>query len=105
MGKWAGVESHLKKLDVLQKKILKILLGKSSRYSSETLSKESKLLDLRQLYFLRTVVKQHKNRTKLNYVNHKHNTRLKANAQYVQQKQSFREHIFTLQTASTIAYL
>lgn len=54
---------HLRKLEILQKKILKIMLHKSSTYSSDELYIITKLLDLRQLFFLNVTIFQYKKNT------------------------------------------
>jgi Reverse transcriptase (RNA-dependent DNA polymerase) len=72
---WGGASNcYLKKLEVAQKWLLKIILKKSYTYPSEQLYSESKLLDIRQLYFI--------NLAKYYFVNksntyRQHNTRLR----------------------------
>lgn len=77
---WGGAaKCHQKKLDVLQKKFLKIMLNKNNTYPSDLLFSEAKILDLRQIYFHKIVIDQFKNKNKLSYIDHKYFTRNKSN--------------------------
>lgn len=77
---WGGVaKCHLKKLEVLQKKFLKLMLHRNMNYSSDLLFVETKILDLRQIYFYKIVIDQFRNKNKLLYVNHNYITRNKSN--------------------------
>lgn len=75
---WGGVaSSYLSHLDILQKKFLKICFNKSRTYSSTLLYSESKILDLRQIYFLRVAIDQFKNKSSLKNIDHNYSTRAK----------------------------
>lgn len=56
---WGGVlDCHLRKLDTLQKRLLKIIFKKEITYSSDVLFKEVKVMDTRMLYFYQCVLYQ-----------------------------------------------
>ena len=79
---WGGVATtHLKKLDILQKRFLKIMYNKENTYPSDLLFIESKILDVRQLYFCSIVNYIYKNKTDLQYIDHPYSTRNKINLQ------------------------
>lgn len=78
IGWGSALGTHLNKLEIIQKRIIKIIFNKTNLYPSEELFKESKLLDLRQLYFLNTVVHQYKNKRSLIEIEHTYNTRYKS---------------------------
>ncbi|KAJ8947323.1 hypothetical protein NQ317_014109, partial [Molorchus minor] len=49
---WGGVlNTHLQRLEVIQKRILKIILNKPYTYPSDELFQETNVCDIRQLYF------------------------------------------------------
>lgn len=53
---WGGaLNRHMLILEIMQKKFLKILLGKSQLFSSNRLFEESKIPDLKQLFFIKSV--------------------------------------------------
>lgn len=75
---WGGLASaHLKQLEVLQRRCLKIMLKKDRLFSSDLLYKEANVLDIRQLYFLQLVCYHHRNRGHLPTVAHSYSTRAK----------------------------
>lgn len=75
---WGGVaNTHLKQLETLQKRFLKIMLSKERTYPSNLLYSEANILDLRQLYILSVSIKQFKTKDNLCYVDHPHKTRHK----------------------------
>lgn len=74
----AALPVHLKKLEVLQKKILKIMFKKENTYPSKALFKESGLLDIRQLYMCNTLMYLYKNKHLMKKVDHQYETRNKA---------------------------
>lgn len=56
---WGGVlDSHLRELDSLQKRLLKILLNKKVTYPSNSLFKEANIMDIRSLFFCQCVLHQ-----------------------------------------------
>ena len=78
---WGGVVSrHRKKLDIMQKKFLKIMLSKFNTYSSDDFFSDDKIMDIRQIYFLCVVSNQHKNKHMLSLSQHKYETRNKDKA-------------------------
>ncbi|KAJ8912339.1 hypothetical protein NQ315_014706, partial [Exocentrus adspersus] len=75
---WGGVtNNYLKQLEIVQKRIIKIMYGIPQLTSSEELYKNTKLFDLRQLFCLAILIDQYKNKTSKANINHKYNTRRK----------------------------
>lgn len=75
---WGGVgKTILNKLIVVQKRILKIMIKKDVTYPSNTLYKETSLMDPRQLFFYHSNIYQHKTQTNLKKNEHTYNTRNK----------------------------
>lgn len=73
---WGGVaKTHLMNLEILQKKFLKMILKKSNTYPSDMLFSESKIMDIRQLFFYRLIIKQNANKSSLLQINHQYDTR------------------------------
>lgn len=73
---WGGLaDIHLNQLEVLQKRFLKIMLKKGFLYPTNLLYEESKIMDLRQLYFFQLIVYHYKNRFNLPVVDHPYLTR------------------------------
>ena len=55
---WGGIiDSHLKSVNVVQKWILKIIYGRDKQYPSNELFLESKVMDARQLFCLRMLLR------------------------------------------------
>lgn len=78
---WGGVAaSHLKKLETLQKLILKIMFYKEKTYPTDLLYKETNILDIRQLFFISIVTYLHKNKHVLQTIDHDHATRQKSHS-------------------------
>lgn len=75
----AATDNHLVKLEILQKKVLKIITSKPMRYPSNLLFKEAAVLDVRQHYFHKNVIKQFKNKHNLTFIRHNYETRQKTN--------------------------
>ena len=69
--------NYIKQLLTLQKKILKIMLGKENTDPSNDLFREAQILDLRQLYFLIVVARQYTYQNELEPVGHIYETRYK----------------------------
>ena len=76
---WGGVSDiYLKSLEILQKRFIKLMYNKHFAYPTEQLYVESKLLDIRQLYFYNICVYIYNHKCSLEQVNHSYPTRLKA---------------------------
>ena len=81
---WGGAtNTHLKRLEVTQKWLLKIVFQKEYLFPSDNLFKESGILDLRQLFFKQLALIQFKKKNSVNFVNHKYSTRYKDNTMVV----------------------
>lgn len=75
---WGGVaKTHLTPLETLQKRFLKIMLGRSSIYPSDLLYTEAKLFDIRQLYYYNISVKYQLTQNIETLPSHVYNTRQK----------------------------
>lgn len=75
---WGGaLKTHLRSLEVIQRKFLRLILNKPFRYSSNKLYEESGIFDLRQLFFKTLVLTQYKEKSKLNKPSHEYITRTK----------------------------
>lgn len=73
---WGGVrKTHLRPLEIIQRKFLKIMLNKPSLYPSDMLYEETQLLDIRQLFYKTLVLNQYKEIEKLRRPSHNHITR------------------------------
>lgn len=73
---WGGILNvHLKRLEIIQKRILKIILHKQITYPSEQLFEELHVFDIRQLYFYALALKTFSE--KRDKITHKHHTRIK----------------------------
>lgn len=84
---WGSAAScHLRNLDVLQKRFLKLVFGRPFLYPTDKLFKETNIMDLRQIYFLKVVMTHHKYKNNTLEPNHTYNTRSK---QYNLSKTSF----------------
>lgn len=71
---WGGLLNvHMKKIETVQKKIIKIIYKKENTYPSVLLYRESALMDIRQIYFLELVLRKF-NEPKT-YSSNEHNTR------------------------------
>ena len=74
-GSAAGV--YVRKLEVTQKWLLKVIFNKRITYPSDDLFCESGFLDIRQMYALELLTFQHRRRFTLEKVEHTHETRYK----------------------------
>lgn len=80
---WGGVaKTHLKKLEILQKRFLKIMFRKDFTHPTDQLYQEAEVLDIRQLYFISVVTYQYKNRNSSDYVDHDYPTRYRTNINF-----------------------
>lgn len=71
---WGGVlNCHLLRLEILQKRILKVIFNKPLTYPSEELFRETRVYDIRQLYFYCIALRIFSE--KKNFINHVHQTR------------------------------
>lgn len=73
----AADKTYLKDVGVLQRRILKTMTGKKSRYSSDALYAELNILDIRQLYYLKVAIKIHSEKDSLATIEHNYGTRSK----------------------------
>lgn len=73
----SSVKEHIKKLEVVQKKFIKIMLNKPHNYPSDNLYGDAKVFDPRQLFFLAIILFQFRNKSSLLELNHNYNTRQK----------------------------
>ncbi|KAG5897087.1 hypothetical protein JTB14_036314 [Gonioctena quinquepunctata] len=75
---WGGaLKTHLNPLGVLQRRFIKLIFSKNSRYSSDQLYSESKILDVRQLHFFITCLRHHDTKHLNQLPSHNYNTRKK----------------------------
>lgn len=71
---WGGILNvHLQRLQIMQKRILKIIFDKPIIYSSDELFHETHIFDIRQLYFFTAALKVFSE--KKDKINHTHQTR------------------------------
>lgn len=77
---WGGVKkSYLMPLEILQKRIMKIMFNKITRFPSDELYHETKILDIRQIYSKIILVYLYKNKNNLRHLDHSYCTRRKHN--------------------------
>lgn len=77
---WGSVSrNYLQKLEIMQKRFLKLIFNKEYRYPTEQLYTETKVYCLRQLYYKNLLILQYKNKHMLTKVNHPYATRSKVN--------------------------
>lgn len=70
---WGGVlKNNLRKLDVTQKLIIKIMFFKKTLYSSDLLYTEAQLMDIRQLFAIRTLCNLNKDKNSILTQEQKH---------------------------------
>lgn len=75
---WGGVtNNYLKKLETVQKRIIKVIYNKTQLYPSNELYRDTKLFDLRQLFCQSILVNQQKQKSCLKKIAHKYETRHK----------------------------
>lgn len=73
---WGGVaKTHLTPLENIQKRFMKIMLSRELRYPSDLLYAETKLLDIRQLYYYNINVKYQLTKNIQTLPVHEYNTR------------------------------
>lgn len=75
---WGGVGvTHIKQLEVIQKRIIKIIYNKKARYPTDLLFQESNLFNIRQIYCYTSLIQQHKFRDLSQVADHNYDTRCK----------------------------
>lgn len=73
---WGGVSAtHVRKLETTQRRFLKIMFKRENKYPSDQLYAESRVHDIRQLFFLLLTVHTHKNKKFITYKSGPHYTR------------------------------
>lgn len=72
-------DCYLRNLDIIQKWILRVIHNKPRRYPSDKLFTESRVFDLRQLYFCSLMICINKNKIVLQPVAHSRQTRYRIN--------------------------
>lgn len=76
---WGGAYTcNIKPLQILQKRILKIIFNLPLRFPTEQLFKHCRILNLRQLFYASATVYLAKNRMFNEVISHNHETRKKA---------------------------
>lgn len=77
---WGSVKStYLKKLEVIQKRFLKLMFNKKCTYPTDLLYEEAKICSLSQLYFKNLALSQYKYKDKLKMAEHQYITRSRTN--------------------------
>ena len=77
---WGGVLNfNILKLEILQKRVLKIILNKDHTYPSDTLFKCANIMDIRQLFCFTLIIKQHSENMAFTPIEHHYTTRNKNN--------------------------
>lgn len=86
---WGGAYSNvLKPLEIIQKRILKIIFNFSVRFPTEELFKDIKICDLRNLFYLNILTNMSKHKLFSDPSSHIHNTRHKAQLNLLLPKKS-----------------
>lgn len=75
----SAVYTYLKNLEVIQKRFIKMLYSKNQRYPTDLLYAETKLFNIRKLYFKNLAIYQYKNKDKLQCIKHNYNTKCSSN--------------------------
>lgn len=94
---WGGVlYSHLNKLDILQKKCLKIMYNKENTYPSDSLFAEARVLDVRQIFMYNILIYLYKDKKNLQKIDHMYETRHKTkdNVQFTTTKKSIGQRCY-----------
>lgn len=77
---WGGVsECYIRGLKVVQKRILKTMLGREQCYPSVLLFKQSGVLDIRQLFCLKMILNVRSRKLQIEHIEHSYNTRGREN--------------------------
>lgn len=75
---WGGVlNTHLRNLQIIQNRFLRIMLKREARYPTDELYTESRILDIRQLHYFNINLNQYRNRQTLTLPEHNYETRQK----------------------------
>lgn len=73
---WGSVAKYiLKRVEIVQKTIIKIMYKKPTTYPTDQMYKETKIMDSRQLFFVQCNIQQHKNKQNLTQPSHNYNIR------------------------------
>lgn len=92
---WGGAgNTHIHRLQVLQKWILKIIHARVRTYPTETLFRESSVLDIKQLFCRDLLITQYTHRARLSQRNHPYETRNKKNVQLPKPVRTHTQHSF-----------
>lgn len=92
---WGGArETHISKLEIVHRMIIKSMLNKSKFFSSAEIFKISNLLNLKKLYLLQILKYIYKNNCQIEITNHLYNTRNKKNMKYFKAKKSITQHYY-----------
>lgn len=80
MTMWGGAhQSHLRQLEIIQKRFFKTILKENLRYPSELVYENIGLYDLKQLYFAKVASFYYKHKEELQLLEHHYNTRARQN--------------------------
>lgn len=78
---WGGVhQTYLNKINVLQKRILKIIYNKPRTYPSETIYKLSNVMDPRKIHMYSIILYIYNHKNILQWPNHQYQTRHRENS-------------------------
>lgn len=75
IGWGSAVNYYIKKLEIIQKKFLKIMLNKVNTYPSDNLYIDANVLDIRQLFYYTVVINLYNKKNTLRPVDHTYQTR------------------------------
>lgn len=93
---WGGVyDCYLKKIEVVQKWILRIMYRKNITYPSNDLYRLSGVLDVRQLFCQKIFIHIYKNNEILERINHSYFTRNRENAQIPKREKTIGQRCYT----------
>lgn len=77
---WGGVtKSYLKKLEITQQWLLKMIYRRPNRFPTEQLYRDAGIMDLRKLFLLTLSIHQRKSFLLANMNEHRHETRNRGN--------------------------
>lgn len=77
---WGGAtNNYVNQLEIVQKRIVKIIYKKDYTYSTDLLYEETRIFDIRQLFCIAVLVRQFLKKNELVCINHSYLTRQKAN--------------------------
>lgn len=77
---WGGARGcHLRKVEIVQKWVLKIIMGRKKTYSTSRIYQESGVMTVTQLYVMQSIIDAHKNNSTLQTCQHTYGTRSRQN--------------------------